>query len=138
MCSGIVIVAEDLPSRFRDTVSTLSNRRYIHTNCSTRQHDIGFVDITNLRHTTLEVDVDVHDVALTHWCHIESRLVTLIILIEVDNGDNFLCRKVIDIRLIRNIEGADLRRRCAMDDEALLEIAETIIGGFIDNNTLRN
>ena len=75
---------------------------------------------------------------LAHWRHIESRLVTLIILIEIDDSDNLLSREVVDVRLVRYIESADLRRRCAMDDEALLEIAETIIGGFIDNNTLRN
>ena len=82
--------------------------------------------------------MDVHDVALTHWCHIESCLIALIVFIEIDDGDDLLCRQVVDIRLIRDIEGTDLRRRCAMYHKALLEVTQVIIGGFIDDYTLGN
>ena len=135
---GIVVVGEDFPSWLCDTESTLGNRRDIHSESGSRQYKVRLVDLTNHRHTTLEVDVDVQDMALTYWCHIETWFVALIVFIEIDDGDDLLCRQVVDIRLARYIECADLRRRCAMDHKALLEVTQTIISSFINDDTLRN
>ena len=81
MRARIGLALEDLPSRLSDTVGSLRYGWDIHTDGSTRQHDVRLFDGADLRHATLEVDVDVHDMTLTNGHDIVTRLVALLIFI---------------------------------------------------------
>ena len=126
MQGSIIGIGEHLPSRAGDLESTRLNRRNLQTDGCTRQHGIWFLEHTNLWHTTLEIDVQVDNVTLTDRRDVITALITLLILIEVDDGDYLFFLQVIDVRLTGNIERSGLLRCCTVDDKACLLVDQLV------------
>ena len=82
--------------------------------------------------------MDVHNVTLADWRDIHAQLVALLILIQVDNGDDLLLLEVEDVRLARHIECAGLGGCHAVDDEARLIVGQGVVVSLINNDTSWN
>ena len=124
---GILGRGEDLPTRVGDFEGTRCDGRNLHTHTGTRQHGGRSLDLTNLGYTRLELEVDVHDMALTHRHDVVTTFVALLIVVEVDHGDDFLLLQVVEIRLARDIERRGLVGHFTVDLESCLEVDHTFI-----------
>ena len=70
--------------------------------------------------------------ALHHWCDVIAALVTLLVLILVDDSDYLLLRKVEIITFATDVECGSLHRSRTMDDKAHLQIVQIIIVCFVN------
>ena len=64
--------------------------------------------------------MDIHHVALGDRCDVHTRLITLLVVVLVNHGDNLILREVKDVRVTRYIERTGLHRYDTMDGEVLL------------------
>ena len=101
---GMGVVVEDFPARLGDVEGTRGDGGDVQAQRGTRQHEGRRVQLANLGHAALEADMDVDDVALGDGRDVVARLVALLVLVEVDDGDDLLLREVVDVRLVRHVE----------------------------------
>ena len=101
---GMGVVVEDLPSGLGDVEGARRDGGDVQAQRGTRQHEGRRVQLANLGHAALEADMDVDDVALGDGRDVVARLVALLVLVEVDDGDDLLLREVVDVRLVRHVE----------------------------------
>ena len=104
MTLSITLCIEELPTTTGNLIGTRRNVRLWDTEHGTRQDDVWCLDILHGGHTTLEVQVDVQNVALAHRRDVCTRHVTLYIVILIDHGDDLLCREVEDVRAASHIK----------------------------------
>ena len=110
MALGIVRILEEFPTATGNLVSTRCYRRYAHGDARTWQYDGRCIDIFHCRHTTLEVDVDVHHMTFGDRYNMVSIIITLFVVILIDDGDNLLSREVVDVGITGHIQRTGLHR----------------------------
>ena len=136
MALGITLRIEELPTTTGNLVSTRCDVRLGDAEHRTRQDDVWRLDVLHGGHTTLEVQVDVQNVALAHRRDVCTRHITLYIVVLIDHGDDLLCREVEDVGAAGHKERARLRRCQTVDREVLLFVGESAISSCINNDTL--
>ena len=104
MALSVCCCTEQLPSTTCHLVGTRCYVRLTQTNLATRQYQLRSLDVLDKRHTALEVDVDVHHMALADGRNVAVG-VALLVVVLIDSGDNLLRREVEDVRLATHIEG---------------------------------
>ena len=110
MAFSIRLRLKQFPTTTRDFVSTRCDVWLRHRQSRTRQDDVRLMDILHGRNTTLEVQVDIQDMALAYRCDVLTSHITLYIVILVDHGDNLLLREVEDIRTASDVQRTSFRR----------------------------
>ena len=138
MALGITLRIEELPTTTGNLVSTRCDVRLGDAKHRTRQDDVGCLDILHGGHTTLEVQVDVQNVALAHRRDVCTRHITLYIVVLIDHGDDLLCREVEDVGAAGHKERARLRRCQTVDREVRLFVHEVFIVTLTNDDTSRN
>ena len=117
---GIVHFLVEFPSTTCYLVGTRCYGRRTQRDRRSWQDDTRFGDVLNVRNTALELQVDIHYVALGNRCDVHTRLITFLVVVLVNHGDNLILRKVEDVRVTRYIERTGFHRNHTMDGEALL------------------
>ena len=133
MAFGISNLLKEFPSTTRYLVGTRSNVRINHTDFRARQNNLRHLDVLDSRNTTLELQVDVHHMAFTDRRNVCTRLITLLVVVLIDHGDNLLCREVEDVRLATDIERRGLRRCDTVYGEARLPVLQGVVTVATDN-----
>ena len=119
MALSVCCCTEQLPSTTCHLVGTWCYVRLTKSYLATRQYQLRSLDVLDKRHTALEVDVDVHHMALADWCNV-TACVALLVVVLIDGGDNLLLREVEDVRLTTYVERRGLGRSNTVDGEVLL------------------
>ena len=135
MAFGITHVIKQLPTATGNLVGTRCDVWLRHRESRTWQDDVRRQDVFHGWNTTLEVQVDVQDVALTHGRDVRAGHITLYIVVLVDDGDNLLLRQVEDVRAAGYIQRTGLRRCQTVEREVLLPVGEVVIIFFSNNNS---
>ena len=103
MTLGFGLRLEQLPTTTRQLVGTWCHVRILQADGRTRQHNLWRQDVLYVWHTTLELDMNVHHMALADRRDVTVRI-ALFVVVLIDDGDNLILRQVIDIRLAAHIE----------------------------------
>ena len=90
MAFGVGELFEEHPSATHDLVCTGLDVWRTQISLSTRQNNLGLVDVLHLGDTTLKLDVDVQHVAFADRCDVHALFVALLVVILVNHGDNLL------------------------------------------------
>ena len=106
---GITLGIEEFPSAAGHLVGSRGYIRLTHGVEPSGQNEVGLFDIIHDRHTALELQVDIQNMALADRCYV-SAAVSLLVVILIDYGDNLFIRQVVDITLATDIERRGFRR----------------------------
>ena len=115
-CS-ICRVVKDFPSAAEDFERAGGYFWHFQTDSGARQYRIGLGEFSNLGYATLELQVNIHDMPFADGLNVHTRLVALLIFVEIDNGDDFFLAEVIDVTLAGDIERAGLHWDITGDGE---------------------
>ena len=141
MADGIGKAAVGLPSAAQDFVGALGHRRLVQSEHVARQNGAWRQQFADDGHAALEVDTDVHHMALSDGLVAVARLVALHILIPVFHGHDLVLREVVDVNLTAHVEGTRLRRNDAVDGEArllVLQVNISLVSVRADDGSHRN
>ena len=135
---GIIFVGEDFPSGAGNLKCTRLHRRQFQSDHCTWQHDGRIGKRSDLWCTTLEVDVDVHDMTFADRRDVITTFIALLILIHIDDRDNLLLREIIDVTLTIHVKRGGLDRCRTVDSEARLKVLQLFIVVCVNKGTLTN
>ena len=137
MALCVFFVLEDFPSTTSDFVCTRRNDRFAQSYIVTRQDELWHLDAFNKRYAALEGEVNVHHMALTLRCDV-TKCISLLVVILIDDSDDFLLREVEDVRVARYIECRYLGRCYTMDSEVNLFVRQRSVTIRIDDHAYRH
>ena len=135
---GIIFVGEDFPSGAGNLKCTRLHRRQFQSDHCTWQHDGRIGKRSDLWCTTLEVDVDVHDMTFADRRDVITTFIALLILIHIDDRDNLLLREIIDVTLTIHVKRGGLDRCRTVDSEARLQILQFLVVISVNKGALLN
>ena len=132
---GVLLVLEDLPAAAHDLIGTRLHGGLEESHIVARQDSSRRAEVANLGHTTLEVDMDIDDMALRDRLDMRTALVALGIVVTEDDGDDTVLLQVEDIRLSGDIERGQFLRSITLDGEMLLEVRQLLVVVLTDEHT---
>ena len=132
---GVLLVLEDLPAAAHDLIGTRLHGGLEESHIVARQDSSRRAEVANLGHATLEVDMDIDDMALRDRLDMRTALVALGIVVTEDDGDDTVLLEVEDIRLSGDIERGQFLRSITLDGEMLLEVRQLLVVVLTDEHT---
>ena len=132
---GVLLVLEDLPAAAHDLIGTRLHGGLEESHIVARQDSSRRAEVANLGHATLEVDMDIDDMALRDRLDMRTALVALGIVVTEDDGDDTVLLQVEDIRLSGDIERGQFLRSITLDGEMLLEVRQLLVVVLTDEHT---
>ena len=135
---GILRVVEELPSAACHLVGSGRDERLLDADGGAGQDDVGLLDVLDGGHAALELEVNIHHMALADRHDVHACHVGLVVAVLVDDGDNLLGGEVLDVGAAGHIERAGLGGRLAVDGEVGLVVFEVFEGCPVDDHALRH
>ena len=97
MTLGISDLLEEFPTTTRHLIGTWCYMRFTDADERARQYNLWRLDVLDGRNTALELQVDVHNMALTNRSDVCTTDITFFVVILIDHCDNLFLREVEDI-----------------------------------------
>ena len=123
---GIVLCVEEFPAAGEHLVESGVHIWCLQAHGIARQHGGRRTELSDLRHTALEFEVDIDDMQFIGHLHTAVVLI-LIVRVLVDHGDDLLLHHIVGIRLTADVERGGLGRLLTLDDKVLLIVGHCAI-----------